>query len=135
MALLTTGGARVRSRGRTRERTRAFLFIVTAVLCMGIGSGCRKEPAVSGVDAVKTILITERVSEADITVAPGREVRWINTRPASVRVIFLSSTAGRLSCNRGFAGFMEPVQSATIDPNEARALALRIPAPYGTRCT
>ena len=97
---------------------RVALLIMTAVSLVGMGMGCRKGPTVSGGRGVTDILITDQFSNAEVRVRPGDEVRWINGRTTPVRVVFLSSVVGRLSCNYGFSGFMEPVESAVLAPNE-----------------
>jgi hypothetical protein len=106
---------------------RVVLLIMTAVSLVGMGMGCRKGPSVSGGRDVTDILITERLSNANVLIRPGDEVRWINGRTTPVRVVFLSSVAGRLSCNQGFSGFMEPVESAVLAPNEHAAACFTHP--------
>jgi hypothetical protein len=50
-----------------------------------------------------------------------------NKRPDPVRIIFLEPLDGKLSCKEGFRGFMEPTQSATLDPGESASMCFNDP--------
>lgn len=106
---------------------RSLLLLMMAVFLVETEMGCRKRPTVSGGKDVTNILITEQFSNSAVTVRPGDEVRWTNRRTTPVRVIFLSSVVGRLSCNYGFSGFMEPVESALLAPDEKAGVCFTQP--------
>ena len=94
-----------------------------AVLLLPLG--CQSMPSVTRTGDVKDILVTQQLSKTEITVNPGDEVRWINKRMEPVRIIFLESVIGKLSCKKGFGGFMEPTESAILDPNESASVCFR----------
>jgi hypothetical protein len=71
------------------------------------------------------LLITEGLRDANVVVRPGQEVRWINTTTKNVQVLFLTPLSGRLSCNRGFGNFMEPMESAVLTFGESASVCVQ----------
>lgn len=98
---------------------------IAGVTCLIIG--CSSMPTVTGTGVVKEIVIRNHVTPTELTANPGDEIRWINKSMAPVRIIFLESVEGKLSCKQGFAGFMVPTESATLGPNESASVCFHNP--------
>jgi plastocyanin len=80
------------------------LLILTG--CQSMGMGGDKMPTVTRTGMVKDIVIREDVSPSTVSVNPGDEIRWINKRQGSARVIFLDPVTEQLACQRNFGGLM-----------------------------
>jgi plastocyanin len=85
-------------------------------------------PLVTRTGEVKDIIIGERLSAGELAVNAGDEVRWVNTRSARVRVMFLDPiTDKQLSCRDNFGGWMTPSDTAILDTNESASACFRDP--------
>jgi plastocyanin len=104
------------------------LAVVGAVLMLV--AGCRGGPQVIGTQTPTQVLISESLKNADVAVQPGHEVQWINATLRNVQVLFLTPLSGRLSCNRGFGSFMEPVESAVLTPGESASACVQEPGVF-----
>jgi len=90
--------------------------------------GCQSMPLVTRTGEVKDIIIGEKLSAGELAVNAGDEVRWVNTRSAPVRVIFLDPiTDKHLSCRDNFGGWMTPNDTAVLDTNESASACFRDP--------
>ncbi|MDF2756500.1 MAG: uncharacterized protein K0S94_2091, partial [Nitrospira sp.] len=72
--------------------------------CQTIGG--ESMPTLTRTGEVKDVVIRDVVEPTSLTVNPGDEVRWINKRQGTVRVIFLNPMTENLACQRHFGGMM-----------------------------
>ena len=96
------------------------------VLTLMFMGGCESTPTVTRTGDVKEIIIGNTLSAAEVSVNPGDEVRWINKRMASVKIVFLDPVADeRLSCKRNIGGWMRRSDTARLDTNESASACFR----------
>lgn len=101
-----------------------YLWAILTVLPLG----CESLPTVTRTGQVKDILISEKLSSAELLVSPGDEVRWINKRTVPVRVVFLDPLPNsRVSCKDNFGGWNTPNDTAKLDTNETASVCFRDP--------
>ena len=101
-------------------------YICSGLLLLTLG--CQSMPVVTRTGEVKDIIIGENLSAGELAVNAGDEVRWVNTRSAPVRVIFLDPiTDKQLSCRDNFGGWMTPSDTAILDTNESASACFRDP--------
>ena len=77
---------------------------------------------------VKDVIIREDVSPATLTVNPGDEIRWINKRQGTARVVFLDPVTEMLTCQRNFGGVMganKNQYTANLSSNDSASLCFR----------
>ena len=72
--------------------------------CQSIGG--ESMPTLTRTGEVKDVIIRESVEPTSVTANPGDEIRWINKRQGTVRVIFLNPVTENLACQRNFGGPM-----------------------------
>lgn len=101
------------------------------VAVMGLGA-CSSAPSVTRTGQMKNVLITDKLSPADVTVKKGDEIRWTNRRQGAATVVFLQPIEDKLACQNGFSGVMEKMgmgnaSSAKLDPNESASLCFSKP--------
>jgi plastocyanin len=90
--------------------------------------GCQAVPTVTRTGDVKDIIIGDDLSSREIVVNTGDEVRWINKRTQSVRVIFLDAVVDKqLSCKNNVGGWMTPSDTANLGKNETASACFRDP--------
>ncbi len=90
--------------------------------------GCQGTPTVTRSGDVKDIIIGDSLSVTELLVSPGDEVRWVNKRPAPVRVIFLDAlTDNQLSCKNNIGGLMTASNTAKLAMNETASACFRDP--------
>ena len=78
--------------------------LVTIAGCQTIGGDSM--PTLTRTGEVKDVIIRESVEPRSVTAKPGDEIRWINKRQGTVRVIFLNPVTENLTCQRNFGGPM-----------------------------
>jgi plastocyanin len=100
-----------------------------------VTSGCHTSPLTSQnrdlaqftrTGAIHDIRIGESISPAELTVRPGDEVRWVNSRSAGGHIVFTDSLRDRVSCQHRFSG----KDSTRVDPNEYVSLCFSSPGTY-----
>jgi plastocyanin len=104
----------------------AGLLILTG--CQSMGGGGESMPTITRTGAVKDIIIREDISPATLTVNPGDEIRWINKRQGSARVVFLDPVMDTLSCQRNFGSWMganRQQYTATLSTNDTASVCFR----------
>jgi plastocyanin len=109
-------------------------FIIGSALL--VLTGCQHSlvresmPTVTRTGEVKDVVILEEVSPATISANPGDEIRWINKRQGTVRVIFLTPVMEQLTCERNFTGIVPPERNqytAKLGTNDTASLCFRNP--------
>ncbi|MDR4480575.1 MAG: hypothetical protein R3B37_12640 [Nitrospira sp.] len=105
-------------------------LIVAGLICTV--AACSSMPKVTRTGELKDIKIAQHVEPTERTAAVGDEVRWINRRTGSVRIVFLDPIESAVSCNNGFGGLSNMFKSnrASIDENETVSLCLNRPGSY-----
>jgi plastocyanin len=107
----------------------AGCLLLLSASCQLLGGGDRM-PTVTRTGDVKDIYIREDVSPAALTANPGDEIRWINKRQGTVRVIFLSPVTEQLSCQRNFGGMLSANReqyTANLGSNDTASVCFKNP--------
>jgi len=73
------------------------------LLGLAMAGGCTSYPETTRTGEVKDINIEAGVTPEVASARPGDEIRWINHRRGTVKLILLDTKKENLSCNRGFA--------------------------------
>ena len=99
--------------------------------CQTIGG--ESMPTLTRTGEVTDVIIRDGVEPASVTVNPGDEIRWINKRQGTVRVVFLNPMTENLTCQRNFGGPMgfgtkRNEYTAKLGSNETASLCFRDPA-------
>jgi len=101
-------------------KTTKSLLILLGMAMIG---GCASLPETTRTGDVSDIHIEANVSPEVARARPGDEVRWINHRRGTVKLILLDTRKENLSCNRGFATdgttLLNANQTASICFNKA----------------
>ena len=71
-----------------------------------LAAACAASPTTSRTGAIHDVTVTEGPDPADLMVNPGDEVRWVNSRTASIQIDLVKTNPELLSCNRGFSDFL-----------------------------
>ena len=110
------------------------IILGSALLLLG---GCQtiggeSMPTLTRTGEVKDVIVRDGVDPTAVTVNPGDEVRWINKRQGTVRVIFLNPMTENLNCQRNFGGVLgfgtkRNEYSAKLKPNETASVCFRDP--------
>lgn len=106
----------------------SVLLILTG--CQHMGMGGDGMPTVTRTGMVKDVIIREDVEPTTLTVNPGDEIRWINKRQGSARVVFLDPVTEQLSCQRNFGGLMGANRNqytANLGSNDSASLCFKNP--------
>jgi plastocyanin len=98
--------------------------------CQTIGG--ESMPTLTRTGEVKDVIVRDSVEPTSVIANPGDEIRWINKRQGTVRVIFLNPVTENLTCQRNFGGPMgfgtkRNEYSAKLDPNESASICFRDP--------
>lgn len=113
-------------------RTLPFVFVGLFLILAGcqtaspLSSEPRDLPKFTRTGAIHDIRIGESIAPPQLTVKPGDEVRWINTRTASGQIVFTDSLVNRVSCHNKFSG----KDSADLQPNDYVSLCFSSPGTY-----
>jgi plastocyanin len=99
--------------------------------CQSIGG--EGMPTLTRTGEVKDVIIRDVVEPKSVTANPGDEIRWINKRQGTVRVIFLNPMTENLTCQRNFGGPMgfgtkRNEYAAKLSSNETASICFRDPA-------
>ena len=103
-------------------------YLRIGLLALVFMGGCESTPTVTRTGVVKDIVIGDKLFAVEVSVNPGDEVRWVNTRRVPVQIVFLNPVSGQAvvmqeSLRRGADTFRH-----SHEPNHQR-LVSRIPAP------
>jgi plastocyanin len=103
-------------------------YLGIALLTLVFMGGCESTPTVTRTGDVKDIIIGDTLSAAEVSVNPGDEVRWVNKRTASVRIVFLDPVLkDKLSCKNNLGGWMTRSDTAKLATNESASACFRDP--------
>ena len=96
--------------------------------CQTIGG--ESMPTLTRTGQVRDVVIRDVVEPTSVTVNPGDEVRWINKRQGTVRVVFLNPITENLTCQRNFGGPLgfgtkRNEYSAKLGSNKTASLCFR----------
>lgn len=109
-----------------------FAILVVSVMIAGcqatspLTSEKRELPKFTRTGAIHDIRIGEAIAPPQITVKPGDEVRWVNTRSAPGQIVFMDTLVNRVSCHHKFSG----KDSTPLQPNEYISLCFSSPGTY-----
>ena len=95
------------------------------LLSLLVLGGCESAPTVTRTGDVKDIIIGDKLSATAVSVNPGDEVRWINTRTAPVRIIFLDPVDEKLSCKNNIGGWMTRSDTIRLGTSESASACFR----------
>ncbi len=88
---------------------------------------------------IHDIKVGESLNPPKLEVRVGDEIRWINTRSAPVRIVFVDPLKDRVSCQNefefgGLKGMFSDeasnVGETTIEPNQYASLCISSPGSY-----
>ena len=103
-------------------------FIGIGLAALVFMGGCESTPTVTRSGDVKDIIIGDNLSSGELVANPGDEVRWVNKRTGTVRIVFLSPVSNKdLSCKNNFGGLMTPTNTAKLATNETASACFRDP--------
>ncbi len=110
-------------------------ILLTPLLAAGLVctvAACSSVPKVTRTGELKDIKIAQHVEPTERSAGVGDEIRWINRRTGTVRIIFLDPIETNISCNNGFGGFSNMFKNnhASIDENETASLCLNRAGSY-----
>lgn len=86
-------------------------------------TGCSGLPELTRTAVIHEVKIGEHMEPADLTVAAGDEVRWVNQRMLPARVEIPGLKEEMLSCERNFSNFFGRVREvAELSSHETASL-------------
>jgi len=118
-----------------------LLSVVTA-LCLLWLAGCASETELwksTRTGHIHDIKVGDSLSPERFDVRTGDEVRWINTRSAPVKIVFVDPIKDRVSCQKGFqhgglkglfSDDASAIEVTTIEPNQYASLCFSAPGSY-----
>jgi hypothetical protein len=93
--------------------------------------GCQSMPPSTKDGRVVEVPILSTEAIGDAAANPGDEVRWVNKRAASVRVVLIDPVGDeQLTCKHRFGGFRGRQDTATLPRSETASLCFRSPGTY-----
>jgi plastocyanin len=93
-----------------------LLFCIPLAFALVLVGGCSQLPTTSRTGQVVEVAIADGLSPAEVVVAPGDEVRWVNRQRGTAELVFLDSIHSQLSCAYGF-GMAGVVNRTKVQPN------------------
>jgi len=105
---------------------------LSIILAMVIVTGC-----VTGKDLAQStrtgkiydVRIGESIDPRELEVRIGDEVRWINSRNAPVRIVFVDTLQDKVVCERNFK-LRSKTTSTTVSSNDYSSLCFMAPGSY-----
>jgi plastocyanin len=102
----------------TMRRRIPFLLVVLI-----FAVGCAGLPKISRTGTIHEVRIEDSLSNPNLTIQVGDEIRWINVRTEPVSIEFTPESVDSFSCNNGFSGtFGRSRDEANVDPSESVSL-------------
>jgi len=123
-------------------RWKSLVAVVALALPIVFLAGCasdKKLAHATRTGKIHDIKVGESLNPPTLDVRVGDEVRWINTRSAPVRIVFVDPMKERVSCQEGFQfgglrGLFSDeasiVGETTIEPNQHASLCFGSPGSY-----
>jgi len=106
-------------------------YLGIGLLALVVMGGCESTPTATRTGGVRDIVIGDKLFAAQVTVNPGDEVRWVNTRRVPVRIVFLNPVSDRqLSCKNNFGGVLTPSGTANLATNQTASACFQNPGSY-----
>jgi plastocyanin len=107
-------------------KSRAFVACLLTTIAAGCSTG--KDLAQSTrTGKIFDVRIGESLSPKEIEVRLGDEVRWVNARNGSVRIVFVDSLQDKLACQKNFK---TKTNTANISANDYASLCFMAPGAY-----
>jgi plastocyanin len=101
-------------------RTQKILLLIFAVL---FAIGCAGLSKISVTGNIHDIRIEDTLSNPNLTVQVGDEIRWVNVRTEPVSIEFTPEVVESFSCNRGFSNMLGRSRNvAKVDPSKSVSL-------------
>src|SRR4030042_924868 len=96
-----------------------FIMLVAVLLIIG----CAGLPKTTRTGAIQDLRIEKSLSNQNLTVKIGYEIRWVNYRTEPVTIEFVPEVIGSLSCEKGFSDMFGKLKSSTrLGSGEAASL-------------
>ena len=120
-------------------RCKSLVAIALPVLLLVGCAGNQKLAHSTRTGKVHDVKVGDSLNPPKLEVHVGDEVRWINTRSAPVRIVFVDPMHDRVSCQQGFKSgwfrglFSEEagrIGETTIEPNQNASLCISSPGSY-----
>ena len=106
-------------------------YLGIGLLALVVMGGCESTPTATRTGGVRDIVIGDKLFAAQVTVNPGDEVRWVNTRRVPVRIVFLNPVSDKqLSCKNNFGGVLTPSGTANLATNQTASACFQNPGSY-----
>jgi plastocyanin len=110
---------------RSEKTGSTVLKTSIAAVILTLLAACQTLPDGSRTGRVTNIVITEALSQDEVTVRPGDEVRWINKRAAPVRIHFMQPIEDQLTCKSGFGNWFQQTKVATLATDDTASACFR----------
>lgn len=109
------------------SRYRMGLMLIAGILCGGLVA-CASLPEISRTAVVYDISIDEALSQENIVVKQGDEVRFVNLRKLDIQIDIPNIKSYELACQRGFENAFGSIrESVTLKANETAAVCFKNP--------
>jgi plastocyanin len=108
------------ARGKVIKMKIRILFLIVATL---FAVGCASLPKISRTGVIHEVRIEDTLSNPNLTVQAGDEIRWVNVRTESVSIEFTPESEESFSCNHGFTNWLGRSKAvANVDLGESVSL-------------
>ena len=105
----------------------SVLRVGAVMLAVGF-SACTSLPEATRTATIHDANVELELSEENLSIAPGDEVRWVNLRKDSINIEIPNLNAEDLSCQRGFTNWLGQIQESTkLQPDRTASLCFKKP--------
>ena len=105
----------------------SVLRVGAVMLAVGF-SACTSLPEATRTAQIHDVNIELQLSEENLSVTPGDEVRWVNLRKDAVNIEIPNLIADDLACQKGFTNWLGKIQeSVKLQPNQTASLCFKKP--------
>ena len=109
---------------------RKWMRTVTLLTLLTLTGCATPFPNSTRTGRIHDVNIEHDVIPAELTVAIGDEIRWVNHRVGRVSVYFLDDIQKRLSCERGFRSWCTAGRFSPISPYQGASLCFSTAGVY-----